>query len=531
VIVHLILPPADDTIDKKDNAMPAPLTNVTVTATVPAGQKLVQAFLLDPFAATEAQSLPVKLQGDRAQVTVPQVTLWSMVVFEFSGAFPLPPPRPRYTDPPDPAKAEAGRVGIGHPLGWDPANPAASAGGNKTHWVIETDGPYNSTPARAVDDPDAGNGLAQIRDSGVKSIYVGRPWVAGLSAGKYVAHLRIKLEDHATPTRRQHLSMRVLLEGVSDHTVEFGTPEYKYPPERTFIVDNKYHFYDLSFECPNDGTWPILIGSASTPDDGDQRFFMDRMEIDQVEAYTDAVREKTVQMAAPAGLTPEGAGGLSILCANGWTWDTYGLDTVLPAVAGADHVTSLWSSGGEVEKFPQKYEDLYKYNVVVLCDVGAAGLQYAGRRVLRDFVKAGGGLVVLGGLYTLGQGAMNQTYFDELLPIQITAGRDVQRAAPPLPLRPGSLTQLLAGIPPAFWKQDPVLYWRHLTRPRAGAGVALYAGPEPVLITGTLGQGRVAVFTGTALGDRQGTELPFWEWPGWKILLANTVRWAATGKT
>ena len=87
----------------------------------------------------------------------------------------------------------------------------------------------------------------------------------------------------------------------------------------------------------------------------------------------------------------------------------------------------------------------------------------------------------------------------------------------------------MAGVPAALWKQGPVLYWRHVIAPKLGSSVALYAGGEPVLVTGQVGQGRVAVFTGTALGDRKGTELPFWEWQGWPVILGDTVRWAGKG--
>ena len=525
VIVHLINPPADDTIGKNNNLLAPPAVDVKVAAEVPPGQKLTRVFLLDPSSDAQAGPLETAVVEGWARVTVPKVTLWSMVVFEFSGTFPVPPSRPRFSEPVDLAKAEAGRKGAGKPLGFDPLKPAEAVGSSMKRWVFETNSGFNSVPARGIADPEAGDGMAQVRDTGEKSVYVGRTWMGPLPAGKYVAHLRIKLEDKANPPRRQHLQMRLLIHGIIDTNLDFGTPEANYPPERTFIMDNKYHDYDIAIECPKDGLAPCLIGGASTPDEGDQRFLLDRIVIDQVERYTDARQAETVKMEAPASLKPGGAPGLDILVVKGWTWDTYGLGSVLPALAGADRVVSLWSNTGEALNFPQKYEDLYKFDVVVLCNVGAFGLQYEGRKILKDFVEAGGGLVVLGSSYTLGQGNMAQTYFEDLLPVQVTDKRDVQQAAAPLPLKPGQ-GPLLDGVPIAAWKQAPVLYWRHVITPKAAANVALYADKEPVLITSQIGQGRVAVFTGTVLGDKQGADLPFWQWQGWPVILGNTVRWA-----
>ena len=410
---------------------------MTVTATVPAGQKFVQALLLDPAGEPQAQALEAKTEGGRARVVVPKVTVWSMVVFEFSGTFAVPPARPRFSEAVDQAKAEEGRKGAGQALGFDPLKPTETLGGSKTHWVFETNSGFNSVPARGITDPDAGDGLAQIRDAEEKSVYVGRTWMGPFPAGKYLAHLRIKLEDKAATARKQHLQMRVLIHGITDTNVNFGTAGYNYPPERTLLADNQYHDYDLAIECPKDGLAPCLIGSASTPDEGDQRFFLDRITWDLLERYTDARQAESVKMAAPAGLQVGGAPGLDVLVVKGWTWDTYRLGTVLPALAGADRVTEVWANTGEALNFPQKYEDVYKHDVVVLCNVGVFGLQYEGRKILRDFVEAGGGLVVLGGSYTLGQGNLAQTYFEDLLPLQVVDKRDVQRSATPLALKAG----------------------------------------------------------------------------------------------
>ena len=47
----------------------------------------------------------------------------------------------------------------------------------------------------------------------------------------------------------------------------------------------------------------------------------------------------------------------------------------------------------------------------------------------------------------------------------------------------------------------------------------LLAGTEPVLFSSSYGKGRVAVFTGTVLGEPVGKEQPFWQWSGWPLLM------------
>ncbi|OPZ82454.1 MAG: hypothetical protein BWY76_02708 [bacterium ADurb.Bin429] len=436
-----------------------------------------------------------------------------MVIFQFKGKFTVPAAVPRFTEAPDPKKVEEGRKGAGKAMGFDPLRPDDQGKESKTVWTFETDSGYNSVPARGIADPDALNGVAQVRDKGEKSVYIGRTWMGPLPAGRYVGRMRIKLEGPG----KQSMNMRLLIHGIIDKNIGFATEEYKRTDEaHTLIADGKYHDYSIEFEAPKDGLAPCFIGGAYTEAPDDNRFLMDRIVIEQLERYTDAQLALKNPMQAPDGLLVGGEPGLDVLVVKGWTWDTYKLGEVLPMLAGADRITERWSNSGEAIEFPQKYEELFKYDVVVLCNVGSYWLQYDGRKVLKDFVEAGGGLVVLGGLYTLGQGNIAGTTLEELLPVTLAGGREVQRAATPLILKAGKGGPNFGALQ---WAGQPAVYWRHMVTPKAGAATSLLAGTEPALVTAMVGKGRVAVFTLTALGDKVGNETPFWQWTGWPTVL------------
>jgi uncharacterized membrane protein len=319
--------------------------------------------------------------------------------------------------------------------------------------------------------------------------------------------------------------MRLLIHGIFDKNYDFATAAMKRTDEaHTIIEDGKYHDYDIAFECPKDGLSPCFIAGTGTEQPDTTRLLMDRILIVQTERYTDAQLAEMNPLPIPDGLMVGGAPGLDVLVVKGWTWDTYKLDAVLPALTAADRITEIWAVTGEAASFPQKHEDLYKYDVVVLCNVGAYGLQFPGRKCLTDFVTAGGGLLVLGGLYTLGQGNMAGTGLAELLPVTLTDGREVQRAPQPLALKPGKGGLSFADL---GYAPKPSVYWRHLVTVKPGASTPLLAGTEPFLVTWDAGKGRVAVVTGTALGDTVGTETPFWAWANWPTVLGKTITWAA----
>lgn len=69
-------------------------------------------------------------------------------------------------------------------------------------------------------------------------------------------------------------------------------------------------------------------------------------------------------------------------------------------------------------------------------------------------------------------------------------------------------------------------YWIHELRPKNGT-ILLEADGRPLLIVGTHGEGRVAVFTGSPLGEPLAEQTPFWNWEQWPQLLHNIVEWSA----
>jgi hypothetical protein len=81
VIVHLLNMPANDDEGWADRP-PDPATHVRVAFKVPAGKKLTRIVALSPD--TEGDVLNVTPAAD-GSVTLPQVTLWTMVVAEFGG--------------------------------------------------------------------------------------------------------------------------------------------------------------------------------------------------------------------------------------------------------------------------------------------------------------------------------------------------------------------------------------------------------------------------------------------------------------
>jgi len=524
LIVHLLNPPANDEIAAVDDLLSPPATDVTVSVVIPGGQTLRRVALLDPFRSDRAQALKPEVEGASAWVTVPRVDEWSMVVFEFGGAFKAPDAPPRFTEPPDAADIEAGRLETATAVSEGPLPPE----GGMLRWLYETDRGYWNVSATSVDDPEAANGIAQFRPAGHTHAGWGRSVMGPLPPGAYVGKIRAKAIPDPDGPQRQYMDGVLYLYETPDETpMRFYFPAEEAPNATgRLIVDGQYHEYEVPFERRTLGAVGF-IGRSQTPEPDGSAFFADHITIEQREQYSDTRLGELLPISAPAGLAVGGAPGLDALAVKGLWWETYQLSEVLAALAAPDRVGEVWASQAGIEGFPKEHADLYRYDVVILANVDAQWLGYEGRKVLSDFVAAGGGLVVLGGSHTFGQGHLTQTLLEPLLPVSLRDGPDLERAATPWPLRLGEATWATEGVAPEAWQSKPVVLWRHRATPHGGAAIAIRAGDEPVLVAQTSGNGRVAAFTGAVLGEPAAGELPFWQWEGWRTALANTIRWVA----
>ncbi|MDQ2731773.1 MAG: glutamine amidotransferase [Armatimonadota bacterium] len=188
--------------------------------------------------------------------------------------------------------------------------------------------------------------------------------------------------------------------------------------------------------------------------------------------------------------------------------------------------------------FPLQKEELFKNQVLILANIPADAFpregswsnmhEVQGRSVdwVEEFVRAGGGVFVLGGNYSLGTGGkIKGTAFEKFLPADVHENDiDFKMQNVPVQLVPVGQHAILQGL---SWQQKPITLFYHDVKPRPDATVVIKAGDAPIMILGHYGKGKVALFTATLHGDPAKGLVPHWEWESWKRLVQNTVGWLA----
>jgi uncharacterized membrane protein len=215
--------------------------------------------------------------------------------------------------------------------------------------------------------------------------------------------------------------------------------------------------------------------------------------------------------------------------------------TLVDALAGGGHEVAWMRTNHVARHFPETIEAMRAYDVVILSDVGSNTLllhpdmlancnRHPNRlKLLADYVRQGGGLVMVGGWMSFagidGKARYHGSPLEEALPVTCLPYDDRQER--PEGVVPAVLRAdhpVLAGVP-ADW---PFFLGYNRVAPKAGAETVLAFGPDPLLSVWIHGKGRAAAFTSDCA--------PHWgppgflDWAGYPVFWNALVCWLSGGE-
>lgn len=207
------------------------------------------------------------------------------------------------------------------------------------------------------------------------------------------------------------------------------------------------------------------------------------------------------------------------------------------ALEGAGHAVEYMPSHIAATRFPTEMDALRAFDVVMLSDIGANTLllhpdTFERSRpmpnrlaLLREYVRAGGGLIMVGGYMTFqgidGKARYAGTAVEEALPVTLLAGDD--RAEVP----EGAAARLHAADHPiadGLGGDWPLLLGYNRLRARPEATLVASVGDDPLIAAWQYGQGRAVAFASDCGPHWAPPE--FLAWPGYARLWSQMAEWA-----
>ena len=183
-----------------------------------------------------------------------------------------------------------------------------------------------------------------------------------------------------------------------------------------------------------------------------------------------------------------------------------------------------WYFGTKVDYFPVSYEEMFEYNLIVLNNVDALCIEDFGREMVKEFVRAGGGLLVFGGFLSLSNGKYHEGQLAEVLPVELSGKPfSVKKVEGANKIRKAGNCSVLKDV---SIPRSMECYWMETVQPKEGAVVEQVVGDKPFLVCGEYGEGRVAVIAGSVFGDGKNAFFRNKEWP---YILAEVMNWVNHG--
>lgn len=249
-------------------------------------------------------------------------------------------------------------------------------------------------------------------------------------------------------------------------------------------------------------------------------------------------------LAALAGRVPEGDallrnGQMDLFHWKGCFYHLHRVDEAMARLGRISVLESLVENGGTGQGLSegdgdcivpvQPWEVYQRQDVIILDNVAASAMSLLERLKILRCVEAGGGLLLIGGWYTLDKGEFEGSLLEEVLPAATLQHHSLVKLDAPVALErgPDSMPGLeLAGLD---FREAPRALWCNNVLPREGARILLKAGEQPALMASTFGKGRVVLIPLATSGVFPPGQTPYWEWSEWPALLERCLRWLASG--
>lgn len=232
-------------------------------------------------------------------------------------------------------------------------------------------------------------------------------------------------------------------------------------------------------------------------------------------------------------------------------WDQFGsvtfhrgADVFVEALADSDFDITYMPAHEAATDFPMSAGDLERYGAVILSDIGAntlllhpdvwlEGKPVPNRlKLVRDYVLAGGGLIMVGGYYSFqginGGARYRGTAVEEVLPVRIAPYDDrveVPEGFRAELLEPGH--PILEGLDEPW----PPLLGVNELEAETGPHVEILArlpeseGGHPLLVAGRYSEGR-SIAWASDMGPHWASQA-FVDWPGYARLWRQALGWVA----
>ena len=373
----------------------------------------------------------------------------------------------------------------------------------------------------AVPDPMSASGIARHWPAYKKGTFF---WHSapcrGIPPGVYRLTLRVRAGAEDTKDRERP----VIQVGASyPHINSIGLHQFFASDLKR---DGKYHDLSFDFVKPDWGGMSLRIDTLREAPE----FWLDYVLVRPIYHLTDADSQALYPAPFTERLPPPDFPHRHkprVLLIEGLSAGYFRLDDALRLAEVTDmeriSYKITYREGPVLDGMPETWEDFYRRDIFILANIGMGALSAEQRYRLREWLRNGGGLIILGGKAAYGGSGLKGSFLDDVLPVEVSENRfDIAKNAARLSAREHAITNGLD------WNQNIVSPYIHELTVRPGAQEVISSGKRPFLVLGSFGKGRVACVCAPPYGTARRGEVAFWAWEEWPALVRNLLDWTSS---
>ena len=199
------------------------------------------------------------------------------------------------------------------------------------------------------------------------------------------------------------------------------------------------------------------------------------------------------------------------------------------------HIPEIVGGKCELGMPPDSAGAISRFDAMLFSEVVMGDLEPKKRQLVTEFVKSGGGLVLLGGVHGYGKSHVHVSpLLSDLLPVTTTGLWDLRRSAAG---RLAGQIHFRSLQTPELGRRSPCLLPSSRNAQGRRTGLAQRVRQQsmerpievPLLVARPYGKGWVVAFLGTPLGEAQNGQTAIWAWEDWGKLLSMVID-ASRGK-
>lgn len=214
-----------------------------------------------------------------------------------------------------------------------------------------------------------------------------------------------------------------------------------------------------------------------------------------------------------------------ILFLKGLWWEFFKVEEAIknkfPSATIVDGWLDSSSVGLSLTYFPPDYDTLTDFDLIILGNIPMEPVGLFGEEMIKDYLKAGGKLLILGGDQSFGQANFSNEELISLIPVEMDGKYNWRK------IKNGKLILEKSSIIKNIKFKNEWVFYAHKCKPKPGSSIIVKTkGNNPIVVIKKLkSNGKIACILALPFGESKRGETGFWESSEWVNFMENLISW------